>query len=173
MATDDCTTLPFSEKTIARFWAKVRKDPDGCWRWTASADGGYGQIVFGRRGQQRRWGAHRFSWVLHCGQIPRGLGVLHTCDNGLCVNPEHLYLGTQGDNNRDMVARGRSCKGRIIPRICGSGNPNSRLTEEDVRDVLRRYRAGERQAALAHAFGVGKSTIGHLVRGETWRQIRA
>jgi hypothetical protein len=100
-----------------RFWSKVDRDgpvpvhqPDlgPCWRWTGSVSGryGHGEIGAGRRGEGNRK-AHRVSWEIHRGPIPEGVQVLHRCDNGLCVNPEHLRLGTQGDNMRDMSAKGR------------------------------------------------------------------
>src|SRR5690348_13985474 len=97
-----------------RFWAKVNKDgpppahcPElgPCWLWTASTAGkGYGQFGLGRRGAGIAM-AHRFSWELHNGAIPEGLAVLHKCDTPLCVRPDHLRIGTMGDNNRDMYAK--------------------------------------------------------------------
>jgi hypothetical protein len=88
----------------ARFWAKVQRG-EGCWEWQGANNGkGYG--CFGKEGS-RPYYAHRFSWELHAGPIPDGLFVLHRCDNRRCVNPEHLFLGTQGDNMRDMIAKGR------------------------------------------------------------------
>jgi hypothetical protein len=100
-----------------RFWTKVdREGPvpahvpelDRCWQWTGSVSGryGHGEIGAGRRGEGNLK-AHRVSWEIHHGPIPIGLQVLHRCDNGLCVNPGHLRLGTQGDNMREMSAKGR------------------------------------------------------------------
>lgn len=87
-----------------RFWARVNRT-DGCWLWTgeASAHFGYGRLnVKGRRTR-----AHRFSWELANGPIPVGKFLLHSCDNPLCVRPDHLRLGDQAENMRDMHARGR------------------------------------------------------------------
>ena len=95
-----------TEKDIARFWAKVRKT-DGCWLWTAGTFArryGYGQ--FGLNGHPHK--AHRLAWEFTNGPIPEGLSVLHHCDNPPCVNPAHLFLGTRGDNTRDMMMKGRS-----------------------------------------------------------------
>jgi hypothetical protein len=99
--------LPMEE----RFWRKVNKT-EGCWLWTDKPNAyGYGLInEFGKNG--KRWFAHRYSWFLHNGEIPKsnnyhGTVVRHKCDNRLCVNPDHLELGTQKDNVRDMDARGR------------------------------------------------------------------
>jgi HNH endonuclease len=96
------------ENIVKRFWARVRKT-DACWEWTGSTRHfGHGHLnVSGRRVL-----AHRFSWELANGPIPPGLQINHHCDNPPCVRPDHLYLGTQADNTRDRVERGRSRGGR-------------------------------------------------------------
>lgn len=93
-----------------RFFESYTPEPNtGCWLWTKSVDnGGYGGISI----NGKDFLAHRFSWFLHNGAIPKKLWVLHTCDMPSCVNPDHLYLGTHQDNMDDMVKRGRSTKGR-------------------------------------------------------------
>lgn len=98
-----------------RFGRFVRKDASGCWEWT----GGlfkhfpYGKFNAGRLpgGKQRTVYAHRFAYELWVGAIPKGLQVLHRCDNPACVNPAHLFVGTQLDNMRDMIAKGRNNNG--------------------------------------------------------------
>jgi hypothetical protein len=97
-----------------RFWTRVSKG-EACWLWTGGQTGGsdpqrrYGQFWAGRNGGHVY--AHRFSWELHRGQIADGLLVLHRCDVTLCVNPEHLFLGTQLDNMQDMARKGRAAFG--------------------------------------------------------------
>ena len=95
-----------------RFWEKVDKNtPSGCWEWRSSTKGnGYGSFFTHTPPEGRKChGAHRFSWQLTNGPIPDGLCVLHKCDNRICVNPEHLFLGDYKDNMRDCATKGRVC----------------------------------------------------------------
>lgn len=88
-----------------RFWSKVEKS-DGCWEWNASIFKltGYGQFALE---STRPINAHRMAWILEHGDIPDGMNVCHHCDNRLCVNPAHLFLGSQQDNMIDMTEKGR------------------------------------------------------------------
>lgn len=96
--------MPSKYKSVEeRFWAHVHKT-EGCWNWTAAVRGaGYGAFLV----NQKNYGAHRFSYLLTKGEIPKGLCVLHACDNRRCVNPAHLSLGTNKDNTADMISKGR------------------------------------------------------------------
>ncbi|HEY1309296.1 MAG TPA: HNH endonuclease signature motif containing protein [Vicinamibacterales bacterium] len=92
-----------------RFWAKVdRREPEECWLRSGAAHGQMGYAAFKPTGWRVPMGAHRYSWLLHFGEIPAGSYVLHICHNPRCVNPGHLYLGTHAENMRDMVVSGRS-----------------------------------------------------------------
>ena len=151
-------------EVIERFWAKVEKTDD-CWLWKAKAKDwdGYGMFSFRRRSIR----AHRFSWQLAHGRSPGKALVCHRCDTPACVRPDHLFLGTPGDNFRDCLA-----KGRYSPK--GTGNPAAKLSEEDVPKVRNLYATGQwSQRAIADIFRVHETTIGAIVRGENWRHVNA
>ena len=97
----------YTPKDVSRFWSKVNRtdNPNDCWEWNASrVSGGYGQAIrFGKSSV-----AHRVAWELTQGPIPEGIFVCHRCDNRLCCNPAHLFLGTARDNNRDKMDKGRA-----------------------------------------------------------------
>lgn len=166
----------------------------GCWWWTASSDkDGYGSFVIDcRTGTSGR--AHRASWELFRGSSPGPLDVLHRCDNPACVNPNHLFLGTHGDNNRDCAAKGRTARGARHPRwkggyqrpkgpglARGERDGVAKLTESAVREIRARWTAGrpcagpKRQpnsaGALAREFGVRKATIARVVKRITWAHV--
>lgn len=159
------TRRPLSE----RFWEKVdRLDPDECWEWQACRNSnGYGRMHSGRRKGEAVL-AHRASWELHNGSIPDGLFVCHKCDNPACVNPEHLWLGTQADNNWDMFSKGR-CNGGCGP---GEQNGQSRLTNEQVITIRARYaNGGTTHQELCDEYGVSIRTIGHVITRKSWKHI--
>lgn len=143
-----------------RFWRKVRLGL-GCWEWLgAPASTGYGHLDY----EGRRMGAHRFSWTLHNGPIPDGLSVLHHCDNRLCVNPDHLYLGTQADNMRDVAERQRGTLGVRPAR--------AKFTDDEVRKIRARYIAGGiSYTALGRVYGVSKGAIAHIVTRRCYADV--
>jgi hypothetical protein len=105
-----------SDKGIReRFWMNVEKT-DTCWLYKRLEKDGYGYFRFGPYGpDQEQWYAHRYSWVIHNGQIPEDKEVCHTCDVRNCVNPAHLWLGSHAENMRDMVVKGRRKGNRYTP----------------------------------------------------------
>jgi hypothetical protein len=151
------------EKTIARFWSKVEKT-DGCWEWRACRFAVTGYGCFGYRG--KTWSAHRFAWVLTRGELPESgnlsLCVLHRCDNRACVNPEHLFLGTQADNGRDMAQKGRASRGET--------HHKAKLTERDVASI-RGLAKTTSLVAIAERYGVDPSLVGLIVKRRIWKHV--
>lgn len=142
-----------------RFEEKFQIDPaSNCHVWCAATNNsGYGH--FGVNGKVVD--AHRFSYEEYVGTIPHGMFVLHRCDNQSCVNPEHLFLGTQNDNLKDMDK-----KGRRAPVPSGELSWASKLTKKQVNGIRADSRS---HRFLASVYGVGKTTIGSIKSNKTWR----
>lgn len=144
-----------------RFWEKVDiRGEDECWPWMASTkQGGYGKIV---SDDGRFLLAHRVAYELTIGPIPVGLVLCHRCDNPGCVNPSHMFLGTQADNLQDMRTKGRGNPPR------GVRHPKARLTDQLVAQIRADPRS-HRQ--IARILGISKSTIGMVKAGVTWTHV--
>ncbi len=154
-----------------RFDKRWMPEPySGCWLWIAGrTTAGYGTLRIGKTKY-----AHRLSWEIHHGSIPKGISVLHKCDTPACVNPDHLFLGTGKDNMADCVK-----KGRHRPSFCrGEASGVSKLRSEDVIEIRKLYRKGRPPyksefslGALAKRFGVCVSTIHWIVTRGTWEHL--
>lgn len=132
----------------------------GCMEWTGTRTvSGYG--TFSLRDETLY--AHRAAYECANGPIPEGVLIRHRCDNPPCVNPAHLLPGSDADNTRDKVTRGRHIYGEAVPA--------HKLTEEQVRDIRRRHAQGELKAHLAREYGVWQKTVTKIVRRETWKHL--
>lgn len=175
---------------LARFWKRVkRRTKTQCWPWLGPADP-YGRI----RIDGRRWSTHRLSWWIHFGEIPKGLSVLHSCDNPPCCNPNHLWLGTTKDNMADMSKKGRAAKGlrhgthtqpgsrryglengsythpekRVHTRgeKCGT----SKITRQQMKQIRARYKPRKvTQRALAKEYGISQTEVCKIIHKERWQ----
>jgi hypothetical protein len=191
-----------TQSDIDRFWGKVDKEKSTtfyngsrCWEWIASHNSdGYGNIRIGVKIEK----AHRISWIISNDLLHDNLWVLHHCDNPSCVNPAHLFLGTNQDNMNDMimkgrrhyetggqhwtnlhpekVARGNKSGPRVHPEAYARGEDNhfSKLTWEKVREIRRRYAwlgiGGDGARKLAKEFGVDSKTIWLIVNNKRWKE---
>ncbi len=151
-----------SPDDTARLWSKVEKT-DGCWLWTAGRTGdGYGRFWIPSVGETA---AHRAAWLATGNEIPPGLFVLHRCDNPPCVNPAHLFVGTNTDNMRDMKRKGRGSS-----RV-GERHHLAKLNEEKVIAIRALRASGLLLRELAGRFNVKQRTIKAVCSGQTWSHV--
>jgi hypothetical protein len=163
--------------TEERFWKNVDKSggPESCWLWTAGKSGDYGDfwIAGGHTG------AHRMAYVLSRGGIPDGMFVCHKCDNPICVNPAHLFLGTCADNLADMAQKGRAAKGdqngrrlhpESVPR--GEGSASAKLTEQQVIAMRVRFAGGGvTKSDLMREYGVSHRQVRNILARRQWAHV--
>ena len=142
------------------FYSMISAEPmSGCWLWMGNATkNGYGVIAQNY--------AHRLSYAMHNGEIGN-LHVLHRCDNPGCVNPKHLFLGTQQDNNADKLKKGRASGGSMK----GTEHHQAKLNDQNVIQIRERYKHGENQTQLAKAFSISQGTVWSIVNRKTWAHI--
>ena len=147
--------LPLEEK----FWKSVKKT-DACWLWQRTLNnGGYGMMRYG----QATLFAHRLSYELHYGPIPEGLCTLHRCDVRNCIRPDHLFLGTQTDNNADKVAKGRQLK--------GESHGGCKLTDAQVLEIRRLSAEGLKGITIAAQFSITPTQASKIIRRIMWKHL--
>ena len=140
-------------RALASFWKRVQKT-DGCWLWTgAKTKAGYGMFE-GVEGA--RISVHRFSFEWHTGEVPGDLLVCHTCDNRVCVNPAHLFLGSHAENSRDMVRKRRNHL------------PQRKITFEIAEQIRAAVAAGMSQEEAGHKFGLSQTSISKVILGKCY-----
>lgn len=150
-----------------RFWPKVMKPMgwDACWEWGGALNpSGYGNFkVY----SYANAGAHRVSYALYYGQSPGEMLVCHKCDNPMCVNPTHLFLGTVADNTADMVTKGRARNGDQR----GERNGCAKLSAESVSEIRKLISAGRKNTWIAARYGVTHQLISRIRRGHAWKEM--
>lgn len=153
--------LKLKSNDILRFWSKVKKTKY-CWEWQASTDtSNYGLFRF--KGKLQK--AHRFSYFLHFG-VSNELCVLHKCDNTLCVNPDHLFLGTRKENNEDRDRKNRHIK------FLGSGHPCAKLTDSDIIAIRREHDLGSsNKKEMAVKYKINYAHLCRIIRRASWKHL--
>ncbi len=160
-----------NKTTRRRFYSHLKKEKSGCWVWRSTIVwNGYGRMWYCGQGIR----AHRMSWMLHRGPIPKGLWVLHKCDNPPCVNPDHLFVGTRSDNMRDAKRKGRAFhpstdRPECLPR--GETSHFSKLKEKQVLQILNLLYAGVRVCEIVDLTGIKNQTISNIKNNHTWKHI--
>ena len=150
-----------------RFWPKVQKIGK-CWTWVGDrTKAGYGVFRF----PLHRLYAHRASWILHFGVIPKGQYVLHRCDNPSCVNPKHLFLGTHVDNIRDMLKKGRH-NFQVNPSLRGEGCCKPKLTKHQVLEIRELCRVRVMKIIeIAKKYSVDRSLVYLIQKRKVWKNV--
>lgn len=134
-----------------------------CWEWSGMMNtNGYGRFSY----KDNHSLAHRISFEMFVHEIPSGMMVCHKCDNRKCVNPMHLWIGTQSENLKDASRKGRM----VYPDTTGDKNGNSKMTWDKVREIRRLYKSGVKKYLIASSFGVSPSTIGNITNNQTWKE---
>lgn len=136
--------------------------PSGCHEWQGAKRGPMGYSSLGNEPGKlpRMVYGHIVSYRHHKGEIPPGMIVRHTCDNPICVNPEHLILGTHGDNVQDMLSKGRQ----------GDRKPN-KVSESQVREIRAMSESGLGVVPISNLYGISKSQVSKIARREAWRHV--
>lgn len=149
--------------SINRFLSHVDKT-DYCWIWDGFKDKqGYGRCSFGK---YKGTAAHRISYLLFVGEIPKGLCICHKCDNTSCVNPDHLFAATQADNVKDMHNKNRH------RALNGEKVRLAKLTESQVKSMRKEFSEGVTYYKLSEKYKVTHSTCQKIVKRQTWKHIK-
>lgn len=144
------------------FWKQVDiRSENECWVWKGYVPKSqkYGRARF----RTKQWIAHRLSYFLANGEIPNGMSVCHSCDNPVCCNPKHLWLGTNLENSRDRALKGRN------RNQFGEKNNMAKLNKTQVAQIRNFFKTGQyMQKELAKMFGVGNMQISRIIRYKRW-----
>lgn len=152
-------TNPLSAKEIIRTRSIINPET-GCWEWQKPLHiRGYGQVCH----DAKQVLAHRFSYETFKGEIPDGLHVCHTCDNRKCVNPDHLWLGTNADNTTDKVRKGR--------HVYGTKAHCAKLSDEKVLEIVNLVEGGMSQGKVAKMYGISQPVVSRIMSGESWAHV--
>jgi hypothetical protein len=150
----------YHEITIKRFLHKV-DNKNACWTWKGNVSKhGYGVSSY----RSKSTLAHRLSWILFRGNLPKDLDVCHHCDNPKCVNPEHLFLGTAKDNVMDCFNKKRKSHK-------GENHPRAKIKEQDVKEIFQLRKNGWTHQKLADRFKLTQSAVSNILHRRLWKHI--
>lgn len=155
---------------IARYWSRVKILGQGeCWNWIGLiSKNGYGRITF----YKKQFTSHRVGYFMANGAFPKRMFICHHCDNPKCVNPDHFFIGTALENNRDCASKGRSGPANHPERMPrGTATTFAKLNEEKIREIVELKRKGMSGPQIAARYGVTKNSIYNLFCGVTWRHL--
>jgi hypothetical protein len=162
--------LNYPKHVVTSFWARIIQpvnEIEDCWEWEGPYNNyGYGKLNFSMQaGKYQTIGAHRFSWEFYNGAIQKGLLVCHKCDNPPCVNPNHLFLGTDKDNKIDNMLKER--------HYFGSKHYNTILEEQDIRNIITNTLNNKYNSIndICTLYNVSYETIRFILVGQTWKHI--
>lgn len=144
----------------AKLIGKIKKI-NGCWEWQGSRNKkGYGHLSYKRKVEL----AHRISWLMFKGKIPNDMKVCHKCDNPPCINPSHLFLGSQKENVKDMFQKKRKIHE-------GINHPGAKLTNENIKEIRKLLREGKTQQYIADKYNISNGHVGSIKHRRTWKEI--
>ncbi len=154
------------EQTFQMIMERAVRQPSGCLEWPGKVTtSGYGGVQ--QDGRQHY--VHRFVWEELHGPIDEGMFICHHCDNPICCDPDHLFLGTPGDNHRDAQQ-----KGRLVypPRLVGEEHHQAKLTDDQVYEIRRRSAFGETAKSIHSSYPVSYSMIKNIVAWKNWTHLQ-
>lgn len=173
--------MPMPQNRPEDLWDRISNygDPKKCWEWSGNVVRGYGQITINYKKER----THRLAFKLAKGEIPDGMFVCHSCDNKLCCNPDHLWLGTTEDNMKDMVRKGRLAAGdrhgthtspdSWVGVFSGENNPQSIFTEKQVVHMFELEDLGYTVSAIAEVVNGRYEQVRKILRGKRWPNVYA
>lgn len=145
-----------------RLLSKIKRKKNGCWEFQGSIRRGYGQFKI----ENKNFATHRASYEIFKGKIPKGKFVCHTCDNKICVNPDHLFLGTPLDNMLDKTKKGRGY------RPTGEKHHKAKLTERDVLKIRKMYKFFKTpHRRIAEYFKVSRNNVTNIINKKFWKHV--